>query len=226
MKDNQTTRRKFVRSVTVAGIAGGASVETVGAHHQPAQTGVLADGLDAEPHRRAFLRGYASASTAGLSSPPPVETLASEARAELNDHADEWMSYGEWLVDEYDVAPMESASLRVDLVVTRRRWLTRDERTSTAIVAEYDDDTGTFDTLEWTDDDPDDPDYHLELLDVAAERAADELREFRSRYVDAGSHALPDDEYLNRVAGRYWTSLRFGSDSEHILEILMGEFRG
>lgn len=182
--------------------------------------GVLADGLTVEPDYRAFMGGYLDRYRSNLGVPEGVETLADRARNEFNANAQAWVDYGNYLLDEADVVGSGDATVGVTFEIGRTRWPTRDESVATTIDVGVDGDQ--FDSLEWHADEPDDPDFEVTLSGPATENAADELSEFRREFIDDG-HQVPDDEYLNTVAGKYAGSIGLGSDTKSVLEVLLGD---
>lgn len=201
-------------SVPIVGGANASDGET--------DAGVFADGVGDANDVAAFFRGQFSRLRGRHSAPPAAATLADRMRNEFTANEEAWLEYGTWLVDEHDVSPIGSATLQVDVVLTRWRWPTRSERQATTIDVSYEDQLATYWELDWTLGPAEDPDYHVEIHNQAAERAADELQEFRRRFI-ADGHEIPDSEYLSELAGRHAPALRFGSESRHVLELLLGE---
>ena len=206
------------------------------------QQGILADGVGDADDIIALFRGYSSRLSSGLTSPAPASTLADRMRNEFNANADHWLGYGNWLLDEQGVSPLGSATVGVDVAITRSRWpLRSSERVRTAIDVEFDADHRAYTGLEWRrfetgedgdgdsgeDDapDPEDFDYFVEIRNLAAERGADELQSFRHRFIDenGSDHALPDSTYVSTIAGRHAMDLFFGSESKHVLQLLLGD---
>ncbi|APX00320.1 hypothetical protein CHINAEXTREME_20530 (plasmid) [Halobiforma lacisalsi AJ5] len=146
-------------------------------------------------------------------------------RNEFTANTDAWLGYGNWLIDEYDdVSPLGTVTLGVDVVSTN--WLFADDRVETTLEAVYDDETESYTDLEWRLEEPEEPDYKVEIRNKAAEHAADELQTFRTRFIaedEDEAHELPEPDYVEELKGRYLPSLRFGEESKHVLEILIGE---
>lgn len=182
--------------------------------------------MDVEPDTWAFIRGYLGGFT-GIAAPPPVETLADRARNEFEANEEHWLSYGNWLIDEHDAEPIDSATVAVDFTITRLGWPTATGTAETALYVDFDSGAQVVDSIDWRVETADDPDFEVELRNRAAERAADELQAFRREWIDddGDSHELPTDEYLSELAGSYWSSVRLDSDSRSILDVLLGEVR-
>jgi len=227
-KSRQTRRQLLQRTGGVAlATVGTTGLATTSASAQTDSQGILADGItgDTESDFPAFMGGYLSR-FAGVTGPPEtVDALATDARNEFNANADLWVSYGNYLLEEMDVTGSGDSIVGVTFKLTRGRWPTRDDSRETAIDVGYDDATDQFTSLEWRDEEPDDPDFELTLENLAAENAADELSEFRTEWIgdDESEHEIPSDEYLNTMAGKYASSIGFGPESKGVLELFFGE---
>lgn len=175
----------------------------------------------------AFVRGRMS-SYGRVGSPDPAITLADRLRNEFNANADAWIDYGNWVIDEADVEPIGDTVVQVDVVLTRLRWPTADERVATTIDVDYDDATAQFTGLEWRAEAADDPDYQATVKNDAAENGADELQEFRRKFIatdDGEDHALPSSEYVSAHAGRYASLIELGEEGRSVLELFLGDLR-
>ncbi|USZ73794.1 hypothetical protein NGM15_18480 (plasmid) [Natronosalvus halobius] len=186
--------------------------------------GILADGVAEGGDNWAFFSGMMSSAFGTIGRREDPERLAGAMQNEFNANADAWVSYGNWLTDEYDVQPIGAANINVTVAQTRRVLPDPFEPYETHIEVGYDDETETFDHLEWHDGEVDDADYHLEIRNQAAESAPDELLEFRQTFIgeDGEGHELPDQEYISELQGKYFNYLRFGEDAEHVLQLLLG----
>ena len=228
MKSNQqTTRRRVIKTGGVALTFGSAGLATTASADSGGGQGILAEGV-AEPgdgDLGAFIRGFTSRFSSGYGSPESAENLADRMRNEFNANSDHWISYGNWLAEKEDISVPGSTIVGVDVAITRARWPTRNESVSTTIDAQFDDTTETFSSLEWRTGEPEEPDYEVTLKNKAAESAADELQSFRREYIDTENgedHELPDEEYLSELVGKYSTSIALGEDSSNVLELLLG----
>jgi len=226
--DPQTRRQVLRRSGAALAAAGGVGLAATNAS---AQTGdsqsILMDGLagDVEPDYEAFADGFLSQLTSITGPPEDIDALATDAKNEFNANAQDWISYGNWLLDEAGVDATGDTVVGVEFRLTRGRWPTRDSTRQTAVDVTYDEDAEEFTGLEWTDDDPDDPDFQVQLKNRAAENAADELATFRRKWIgdDDSDHEQPDDAYLSRMYGKYTNSIGFGERSQSVIELLLGE---
>ncbi|ELY68832.1 hypothetical protein C489_05683 [Natrinema versiforme JCM 10478] len=214
-------------------MAGGAGLASTSAAAQsdtqsPPQ-GLLANGLNVEGgDRQAFFTGFMSSLMPATSPVPDAKTLADRMRNEFMTNSEHWVTYGNWLISEYDdVEPLGTVTLGVDVVVPRY-WPNEDESVETMVKAEYDTELGEYTDLGWWIETPDEPDYQVEIRDKAARNAADELQEYRREYIDeeGDNHSLPDESYVSELSGTYATHLRFGEDSKHILQLLVGDTGG
>lgn len=225
---HRQTRRRFVQAAGVTFTTTGATALATTASADESgdlEQGILADGIvhDTEFDIVAFFGGYFR-KYQSIGPPEDAYTLADRARNEFNANADLWVSYGNWLFDEVGVQGVGDATVAVDVEISRGRWPTRDESVETTIDVGYDD-TEAFESLEWRDEPAEDPDFEITLENHAAENAADELQEFRRKWIGDGEndHQIPDDDYLNELAGAYTPHLGFGADSKNVLELLLGE---
>lgn len=233
MTDETQTRRAYrrrtvlrVSGATLTAIGGGSLAATTGSATDddtaPGQ-GIFGPGFEPEPDLTVALQGFFARYRGGYGPPTSVETLAERARNEFAANERLWTDYGNWVLDEHDVSSLGETTIGVTFALTRSGWPTRDESIDTTIDVAVEDDRVTG--VDWRPDDPDDPDYEITIGNDAARYAYDELRQFRERFIDADGddHQLPDDEYLNRLAGRYWDFVSFGPDSKSVLELLLGE---
>lgn len=228
------TRRQFVASVGAA--AGTVGVAAVGVARPAAASdpdefgGVFGADFDVELDTWALIRGYLRR-LGSIGRPPNVETLADRTRNEFDSNSEAWLSYGNWLLDEHGSSPVTEATVAVDFRLTRRHWPTANDHTETTLDVRLDSAGETVDELAWTDDAPEDADYHIELRNDAAIAAADELQRFRRLWIaddeesDDDDHELPSDEYLSELAGRHAPNLVLGDSEQSVLEILLGEVR-
>lgn len=225
------TRRRFLRTsgvaLATAGLATTASAQTE--TNSPPQ-GLLANGLSVDAGDGwAFGKALAGSYLSSVSPTPSAKTLADRMRNEFEANANDWVAYGNWLISEYDeVEPLGTVTLGLDVKVSRY-WPNEDEIVETTIIAEYDDSAEEFTDVGWWIETPDDPDYQVQIQDEAAKAAADELQEFRRKFIaeeDGESHTLPDETYVSRLAGKYARHTRWGEDSKHILELLLGGTAG
>jgi len=229
--DDPQTRRRFLRTSGVA-LATAGLATTAGAQSQtnsPPQ-GLLANGLTVEGGNEwAFSKALMNSLLPSVSRTPSAKTLADRMRNEFTANSDDWVAYGNWLISEHDaVEPLGTVTLGLDVKVSRY-WPTEDERVQTTVRAVYDDSAEEFTDVGWWIETPDDPDYQVQIQDKAARDAADELQEFRRKFIaeDADeSHTLPDKTYVSKLAGKYAPHLRWGEDSKHILELLLGGSAG
>ncbi|WP_245800697.1 hypothetical protein [Natrinema saccharevitans] len=184
--------------------------------------GVAGGGID----QSVFMTSFLGSMLPATSPTPAAKTLADRMRNEFTANSDHWVDYGNWLISTRDdVEPLGTVTLGLDVVVSRFMWV-EDERVETTIRAEYDDKAGQYTDLGWWIETPENPDYQAEIRDKAARNAADELQEFRRKFIDTedgDDHRIPDKQYRSDIAGRYASYLRFGPDSKHILELLVGE---
>lgn len=226
--DPQTRRQVLRRSGAALAAAGGVGLAATNASAQTSDNeSILTDGLagDVEPDYQAFVDGLLSQFTSVTGPPEDINALATDAKNEFNANTDRWIDYGNWLLDENDVEATGDTIVSVEFRLTRGRWPTRDSSRQTAIDVDYDEDAEKFTGLEWTDDDPDDPDFQVQLKNQAAENAADELATFRRKWIgdDETDHKLPDDAYLSHMSGQYANSIGFGERSQSVIELLLGE---
>ena len=226
-KPRQYSRRTVLRRGAVTAVATvGVTGATTTASASESTGSVLTDAFgDAEFDAVSFIRGYVSRYGGGYGSPPDVEDLATDARNEFNANADRWIDYGNWLLSEHDLSASGDTTASVEFSISRWRWPTRDESVETSIIVGYDDATDEFTDLEWLAEPADDPDFEIAIEDSAAENAGDELSGFRRDYIGVGDegHELPENEYLNKIAGKYSGSVGLGSDAQSVLELLLGE---
>jgi len=218
--DTQTRRQVLRRSGTALAAAGGAGLATTTASAQTETSGgILADGVG-EGDVWAFLRGRLSMPTRVTND---ATTLADRLRNEFNANTDAWIAYGNWLGAEHDVAPLGSTTVGVDVAVTD--WFADDDVVATTIDGDYDTETDEFTGLEWRLESPDDPDYEATIKDEAAANGADELAEFRRKFIDTetGDHEIPPSEYVSEHLGRYSGVIELGGDGHTALELLLGE---
>ncbi|APX98672.1 hypothetical protein BB347_17715 (plasmid) [Natronorubrum daqingense] len=150
-------------------------------------------------------------------------------RNEFEANTDAWISYGNWLIDEFDdVQPAGTVTVQVDILQTKR--LDDDDRVETVLEAEFDENQHEYTDLSWTVDEPDDPDYTIAIRNSAALNASDDLLEYRRSYIDesgdADNHELPDEEYVSTLAGKYAPGLIFGEEEHSVLELLVGDITG
>lgn len=230
---NTPTRRRFIAGATAVATAGviGATATTPAAASSP--NGILADGFESgDPSHFAFARGFVSAYSSSVLWPShDLDDYVDRAVNEFRANEAAWIDYGDWLASEHDFEPAGETVVAVDWRFTRGRWPTLDDHVETVVEAEYDSSAERFDRVRWEIDTADDADYSITLQNRAVEHAADELSQFRREWIgdphdDEPNHALPSDEYVSEMAGRYLSSVRFGDDGEHVLEILLGEFDG
>lgn len=226
MTKSKHTRRQFLArtaatGAVVIGATGLASAE--GTNDFP---GIFGHQMEVEREWRAFLRGWFTGART-INTPSTTVTLADRARNEFVANQDAWISYGNWLIDEHGGVPTEEAVIGLDFAITQTGSLLslQTGRTETAIYATLDSDAGEVESIEWVLEAPDSPDYHVTLENDAAQGAADELQSYRREWIDmdGDDHALPTDEYLNELAGEYWTNLRLGADSKSIVQVILGE---
>lgn len=231
MTQKSQTRRRFLRTsaatATAIGATGLASSSATAQTSSSPPQGLLANGLNIEDaDRMAFMSGFVSSLTPSMSPTPSAKTLADRMRNEFTANSEHWVDYGNWLINEHDnIEPLGTVTLGVEVVVSRY-WPNPDERVETMVKAEYDDQAGEYTNLGWWIETPDNPDYQVEIRDKAARNAADELQEFRRKFIgdkDGESHKLPTESYVSELSGKYATYLRFGEDSKHIMELLVGE---
>jgi hypothetical protein len=191
----------------------------------PNPDGVLADGFSGADFW-AFLTGLGERYSPPITAAPESQTLSDRIRNEFGNNTDAWVDYGNWLLDEQDVEPIGTAEIAVTVEITRLRSVTSPGRTTTSLVVEYDDFDDRFVDLDWTDTEPEAPDYEITVRNRAAERAADELQTFRRRYIGPqGDHQLPATEYISTLAGRYNDAVLIGEQSAHVLGLLLGDFQ-
>lgn len=225
--DTSTTRRQLLRTsgaaLTAVGTAGLAST-TASAQSDGDSQGILADGFEVEPDRSAFLKGYVAGIADRFSGYDDPATLADRMRNEFNANTDAWLRYGNWLLEEADVTAAGSATVGVDIGISRIPFNEPEDVVETHINAEYDDGAEEFVDLEWLDSAVDEPDFQVGLRNQAAQNGADDLSEFRRRYIgkSEADHEIPDDKYLNDLAGKYSSTLRIGEDSQTVLNVLLG----
>ncbi|MCL9818324.1 hypothetical protein [Natronocalculus amylovorans] len=228
------TRRSFLHTAGVTAIASASgttaalySVDRVRATGSSRDAGILADGLSVEDADfSAFMAGLLSRYRHSYRAPPTAETLADRMRNEFTANEDLWLDYAHWLIEEADARPLGSATLGVDVVLTRGRWPTVDDREETTVEVTFDEGKMEFSALEWRLEPPEMPDYRIELRNHAAENAADELQSFRREFIDSSAdrnHTVPDAEYLSELAGKYGGAIGFGERSENVLELLLGD---
>ncbi|QCW05317.1 hypothetical protein FGF80_18450 (plasmid) [Natrinema pallidum] len=146
-------------------------------------------------------------------------------RNEFTANEGHWINYSNWLLENHtDIDPLGTTTLQIDVIDPS--LIGEGERVETTLEADYDDTTRTFTSVDWRRETPENPDYIVGITKRHARLATDDLMEFRREYIDEsgdGNHELPDDEYLNELAGRYWDGLRLGPDSKGVLEVLVGE---
>ncbi|WP_337653283.1 hypothetical protein [Halomontanus rarus] len=217
------TRRRFL--ATTGSLAVASTVPTASAQSSssaPPQ-GILSNGMGEGGDRSAFFRGLIASYRGSFGTPDTAETLADRMRNEFVANSDAWIDYGNWLIDEHDVTVLGSATIAVDVTITRMRWPTRDATVETTINATYDEDANAFTGLDWRLEPAEDPHYQVEIKNRAAEHAADELQSFRRQFIDPeNGHELPDSEYVSTIAGKYSTDIGLGEDSRNVLELLLG----
>ena len=223
------TRRRALQAGAIGTItaATGASAlaSPTSARSSTEVDGVLADGFSGRDFG-AYLGGVAERFSPPITAAPDVYTLTDRMRNEFGNNTDAWVDYGNWLLAEQDVEPIGSATVGVEVELTRLRSATSPESTTTSLNIEYDEFDEEFVDLDWVDEDPEAPDYMITVQNRAAERAADELQTFRRRFIDPeGDHSLPDSGYVSTLAGRYGGSLIVGDQTAHVLGLLLGEFR-
>ena len=229
---NTTTRRRVLRGVATAG-----SVAIVGAGASSSATastggGIFADGFDAERDIWAFIRGMRSryGATGGWPS-ASLDDYVDRAVNEFRANEAAWIDYGDWLASEHGFSPAGDTVVGVEFEFRRRRAFTEADVVETVVEADFDTDADRFERVIWNVESAEDADYTVRLVDRAVEQASDELSRFRREWIgdtseDDPDHELPDDEYVNEVAGRYAPDIYFGDDSQHVLELLLGEFDG
>lgn len=210
--------------MTAIGTSGLAT--TTASAQSGSQQGILADGVGEGGDFRAFFSGLINRYQGGYGAPKSVEDLADDARNEFEANSDLWISYGNWLLEEYDVSSLGTATVGVEFAITRGRWPFRGpESVQTTIDATYDDEAEEFTALEWRLEEPDNPEHEFLVKNNAAENAADELKDFRRQYIDPdGGHTLPDREYISKLAGKYSGTVLV--DEQSVLELLLGEIDG
>jgi hypothetical protein len=228
--DNTTaTRRAFIVGVGTAAVPAAASMP-VAAEHNPPPQGIFGDGVTASDFS-AFFSGIGSGYSSGFSAPESAETLAERAINEFEANEAAWIDYGDWAAQEHDLTPLGDATIAVDFAITRGRWPTRNNHVATTLDTQFDTDSNTYTSVDWRLEEADSPDYEAVLKNQAAENAADELTNFRREFIgdpdaDDPDHQLPSDEYISKMTGRYWSAIRVGEDTEHVLQLLLGEFDG
>ncbi|WP_247005182.1 hypothetical protein [Halosolutus gelatinilyticus] len=205
--------------------ASGFAATSAAAESSSLPQGILADGLDVEGGDFwAFFRGFRSARQIPFSRKPSIENVADSIRNEFTANEEHWIAYGNWLIDKYDVEPLGTTTVQVDVIEVNR--LSDDEHVPTTIQSEYDETTEQLTAIAWEIGEAEDPDYQVGIEDKHARLATEDLQEFRRRYIDEsgdGEHELPDGEYVEELKGRYWDGLRFGEDSQTVIELLVGE---
>jgi len=230
--DDPQSRRRFLRTSGVALATAGLATTPASAQtetNNPPQ-GLLANGLSVEGGNEwAFSKALMASLMPSASPTPSARTLADRMRNEFTANSGDWVDYGNWLISEHDmVEPLGTVTLGLNVKVSRY-WPTEDETVETTVRAEYDDSNEEFTDVGWWIETPDDPDYRVQIQDKAARDAADELQEFRRKFIaeESGeSHTLPDETYVSRLAGKYAPHVRWGEDSKHILELLLGGSAG
>lgn len=177
---------------------------------------------------RSLALGFSKRYRGGYGAPPNAETLAERMSNEFVANEDAWVQYGNWLLDETGASGIGDAQVAVDVSITRTRWPTRSETVETVIDTEYDDDLDEFQSVDWRIESAEEPDYHVEIRNGAAENAADELQQFRREHIDEeeGEHDLPSDQYVSEVAGRYLVNIGFGDETRSVLELFLGDVDG
>ncbi len=218
--DTQTRRQYCRRAGATLTALGGAGLATTTASAQTqTEGGILADGVG-EGDVWAFLQGRLSMPTRVTND---AATLADRLRNEFNANADAWIAYGNWLIDEHGVEPLGSTTVAVDVAVTD--WFDEPDIVATTIDAAYDTEADEFTGLEWRLGSPESPDYEATIKDEAAANGADELAEFRRKFIDAedGDHEIPPSEYVSEHLGRYSGVIELGPDGHTALELLLGE---
>jgi len=232
ISDDPQSRRRFLRTSGVALATAGLATTPASAQtetNSPPQ-GLLANGLTVEGGNKwAFTEALMASLMPSASPTPSAKTLAGRMRNEFTANSDDWVDYGNWLISEHDmIEPLGTVTLGLDVKVGRY-WPNEDERVQTTVEAVYDEDAEEFTDVGWWIETPDDPDYRVQIQDKAARDAADELQEFRRRFIaeeEGETHTLPDKTYVSRLAGKYAPHVRWGEDSKHILELLLGGSAG
>lgn len=218
------TRRKFITHSAAVAASTVAATGLASAQTATDFGGVFGHEIEVEPDRWEVFQGFISRFD-GFSAPPDAETLSERARNEFVANEEAWLSYGNWILEEYDADPVESATIAIDFTLTRRTWPTMSGSTRTGLHVTFDSDAQLVERIDWRQEEPDDPDYEVELTNKAAEEAADELQRFRGLWIDEhdGDHELPTDEYFSRMGGRYFSAVSFGQESRNIIDVLLGE---
>lgn len=219
------TRREAIRAAGTGAavlVAGPAAIGSASA--SDGFGGVFGSELRGEADLFATIRGFVGRMTS-RGPTPDTATLADRARNEFVANEQRWLSYGNWLLDEYGGEPVEDATIDVGFEIRRRRWLFSRGATHTTLDVTFDTDAEVVESITWDDGAPDDPDHEVVLVDQAAVDAADELQRFRREWIgtDEDGHELPDGTYLSELAGRYWSLIHTDSDVQNVVEVLLGE---
>lgn len=211
---------------TLTALGGAGMVATTASADPDPSAGILADGFEDAFDGRAFARGFASRYGGRYGSPDPLERLATNARNEFDANSDQWVAYGNWLLEEQNVRALGGGEIGVTFKITRGRWpFSNPDPVETAIHVGYDDAQDAFDSLEWVDEPAEDPIYEFTVSNRAAEYAHAELIDYRETWIgdDADDHEVPDAEYVNELAGKYWDAISMGEDERSVIELLLGE---
>lgn len=221
------TRRRFLKAgaATAAAATVPATASAQTSTDDP-PGGLFADGFEVSSSDfLAFIRGFQDARQYSLSAGSSLENLADAMRNEFVANEDHWLNYANWLLENHtDVEPLGTTTLQIDVIDPSLTG--EDKRVETVLEADYDDTTRTFTAVDWRLENPENPDYVVGITKRHARLATDDLMAFRREYIDESgddNHELPDDEYLNELAGRYWDGLRLGPESKGVLEVLVGE---
>lgn len=224
---NRQTRRSLLRAGAATACATiGVSTTTTASAETSSMRGIIANGLGAEGgDHLAFAEGIlAGAFTIRTEDAP---TLADRMRNEFQANREAWIRYGNWLLDEFDnIEPAGNVTVGVNVIVTN--WVAEDEIVPTTINAEYDEEAEEIIDLEWIEGEPEDPDYTLPIKNSSAEFAPDDLQSFRREHIgyDESDHALPDEKYVSRYAGKYIAASRLDDETTHALGVLVGDLEG
>lgn len=227
MTEHNTSRRRFIQGAgATLTTVGGAGLVATTASADGSSQGILGDGIEASPDYLAFTSGFVSQYSRIASSSPDIENVADSARNEFGNNSELWVEYGNWLAEEYDASGIAGGTANVTFEITRGSSpFGGPQSTETAIEAFYED--GEFTDLEWRAEPVDDPDFEATLRDNAAIGASDELQDFRREFIDSDrGHELPDNEWLNELAGRYANSLSLSGNTKATLEVLLGDVDG
>lgn len=229
---NKTTRRRILRSIATAGSIGVVGIGTTQTATASSNGGIFADGFEADRDLRAFFSGVRLrySSTGGWPS-ASLDDYVDRAVNEFRANEAAWIDYGDWLASEHGFSPAGDTVVAVEFEFRRRRAFTDADVVETVVEADFDTDVDRFERVLWNVERADDPDYTVRLVDRAVEQASDELSRFRRKWIgdlneDDPDHKLPDNAYVNEVAGRYTPDIYLNEDSQHVLELLLGEFDG